>query len=81
MSEAHLQDLKFRLMTIELLKIAKRHYTYRELANMVNLPVTVLSRYVKGHVLPSIKRAKRIWTTLEGIIGLEEELRKRIQLE
>ncbi len=81
MSETHLQDLKFRLRTIELLKIAKTHYTYRELANRVNLPVTVLSRYVKGHVLPSTKRAKKIWITLEGIIGLEEEIRKRIQFD
>lgn len=81
MSETHLHDLKFRLMTIDLLKIAKRHYTYRELANRVNLPVTVLSRYVKGHVLPSTRRAKKIWTTLEEIIGLEEELRKRIQFD
>ena len=68
-------------MTIELLKTAKKHYTYRELANRTKLPVTVLSRYVKGHVLPSSSRARRLWQTLEKIVGLEEELRKRIKFD
>jgi adenine phosphoribosyltransferase len=69
------------MMTIELLKTAKKHYTYRELANRTKLPVTVLSRYVKGHVLPSSSRARRLWQTLEKIVGLEEELRKRIKFD
>jgi len=47
-------------MTIELLNLAKNYYTYRELAQIIGLPETVLSRYVKGHVLPSIHRAKEI---------------------
>lgn len=68
-------------MTIELLKTAKKHYTYRELATRTKLPVTVLSRYVKGHVLPSSSRARRLWQTLEKIVGLEEELRKRIKFD
>jgi len=69
------------MMTIELLKTAKKHYTYRELANRTKLPVTVLSRYVKGHVLLSSSRARRLWQTLEKIVGLEEELRKRIKFD
>jgi adenine phosphoribosyltransferase len=81
MSETHLTDLKFRLMTINLLKTAKRRFTYRELSARTSLPVTVLSRYVKGHVLPSSSRAKSIWNTLEQIVGLEEELRRRIKFD
>ncbi len=81
MSETHLGDLKFRLMTIDLLRTAKRQHTYRELSLKTGLPVTVLSRYVKGHVLPSSKRAKTIWTILEKIVGLEEELRRRIRFD
>jgi adenine phosphoribosyltransferase len=69
------------MMTIDLLRTAKRHYTYRELSTKTGLPVTVLSRYVKGHVLPSFKRAKSIWNTLEKIVGLEEELRRRIRFD
>jgi adenine phosphoribosyltransferase len=81
MSETHLADLKFRLMTINLLKTAKRRFTYRELSSKTRLPVTVLSRYVKGHVLPSSSRAKEIWKTLEQLVGLEEELRRRMKFD
>ena len=81
MSETHLSDLKYRLMTIDLLRTAKRNYTYRELSSRTGLPVTVLSRYVKGHVLPSSGRARKIWISLEKIVGLEEELRRRIKFD
>ena len=81
MSETHVGDLKFRLMTIDLLTTAKRHFTYRELSSRTGLPVTVLSRYVKGHVLPSSTRARQIWETLEKLVGLEEELKRRIKFD
>lgn len=66
-------------MTIELLQTAKKHFTYRELSNKTHLPVTVLSRYAKGHVLPSSSRAKRLWKILQRLVGLEDELRRRIK--
>jgi purine operon repressor len=75
----HAEDLKFRLMTIELLKAAKRRYTYRELSSKTDLPVTVLSRYAKGHVLPNAERARQLWKVLRKLVGLEAELRRRIQ--
>ena len=78
-SETHLADLKFRLMTINLLKTAKKRLTYRELSSKTGLPVTVLSRYVKGHVLPSSSRSKKIWKKLETFIGLRDEIRRRIK--
>jgi len=81
MSETHVSDLKFRLMTIDLLITAKRNFTYRELSSRMGLPVTVLSRYVKGHVLPSSTRARHIWKTLEKLVGLEEELKRRIKFD
>ena len=81
MSETHVGDLKFRLMTIDLLITAKRHFTYRELSSRTGLPVTVLSRYVKGHVLPSSTRARHIWGTLEKLVGLDEELKRRIKFD
>ena len=80
-TETHLHDMKFRLMTIELLRTAKKHFTYRELAKRTGLPVTVLSRYVKGHVLPTTKRAKNIWATLTKIVNLEDEIRGRIRFD
>ncbi|MCD6444897.1 adenine phosphoribosyltransferase [Candidatus Bathyarchaeota archaeon] len=79
MNISHIQDLKFRMMTVDLLRIAKRRFTYRELSQMVGLQITVLSRYVKGHVLPSTDRAKAIWKTLNPIVGLEKELWETIK--
>src|SRR4030066_302181 len=77
----HAEDLKLRLMTIELLRTAKykRNITYRDLASKTGLPVTVLSRYAKGHVLPNSERARLLWKTLTKIVGLHVELRRRIQ--
>jgi adenine phosphoribosyltransferase len=77
----HAEDLKLRLMTIELLRTAKykRNITYRELASKTGLPVTVLSRYAKGHVLPNTARAKQLWRVLTKLVGLEPELRSRIK--
>ena len=77
----HAEELKLRLMTIELLRTAKykRNITYRELSSKTGLPVTVLSRYAKGHVLPNTARAKQLWKVLTKIVGLERELRSRIK--
>jgi adenine phosphoribosyltransferase len=79
----HAEDLKLRLMTIELLKTAKykRNITYRELSSKTGLPVTVLSRYAKGHVLPNTARAKELWRILTKLVGLETELRSRIRFD
>jgi adenine phosphoribosyltransferase len=70
-------------MTIELLRTAKykRNITYRELASKTGLPVTVLSRYAKGHVLPNTARAKQLWKVLAKLVGLETELRGRIKFD
>lgn len=79
----HADDLKLRLMTIELLRTAKykRNITYRELSSKTGLPVTVLSRYAKGHVLPNTTRAKQLWKVLTKLVGLEAELRGRIKFD
>jgi len=79
----HAEDLKLRLMTIELLRTAKyRHnITYRELGTKTGLPVTVLSRYAKGHVLPNTTRAKQLLRVLTKLVGLDIELRSRIKFD
>jgi len=66
-------------MTIELLRTAKNQYTYRELSAKTNLPVTVLSRYAKGHVLPNAARARQLWNILTKLVGLEAELHRIIR--
>lgn len=79
----HVDELRFRLMTIEMLRTAKykRNITYRELASKTGLPVTVLSRYAKGHVLPNTARARQLWKVLTKLVGLENELRNRIRFD
>ena len=79
----HADELKLRLMTIELLRTAKykRNITYRELSSKTGLPVTVLSRYAKGHVLPNTARARQLWKVLTKLVGLETELRSRIKFD
>ncbi|MEM3696374.1 MAG: phosphoribosyltransferase family protein [Candidatus Bathyarchaeia archaeon] len=79
----HVDELKLRLMTIEMLRTAKykRNITYRELASKTGLPVTVLSRYAKGHVLPNTARARQLWKVLNKLVGLEAELRNRIRFD
>jgi len=78
---SRISDLKYKLMTIELLNLAKNYYTYRELAQIIGLPETVLSRYVKGHVLPTIDRAQSINQTLQKIMRLEGEIQQRIRFD
>src|SRR2546422_8270375 len=74
-------DLKYKLKTIELLNLAMTEYTYRALSGILHLPETVLSRYVKGHVLPTAERAEEINKTLQKYMGLERELHKRIKFD
>jgi adenine/guanine phosphoribosyltransferase-like PRPP-binding protein len=78
---SHISDLKYRLMTIELLNLAKNYYTYRELSQITGLPDTVLSRYVKGHVLPTTDRALYIGRTMQKVMPLEKEIQLRIRFD
>lgn len=73
--------MKYKLGTIDLLNLAKNYYTYRELAQIIGLPETVLSRYVKGHVLPTISRAKEMNKILQKVLRLEVELQKRMKFD
>lgn len=68
-------------MTIELLRLAKKRYTYRELSSKLGLPVTVLSRYVRGHVLPTGRRAREIWTALSKFVSLRDEIAYRLKFD
>jgi adenine phosphoribosyltransferase len=68
-------------MTIELLNLAKNYYTYRELSQVIGLPDTVLSRYAKGHVLPTMDRALRMNKIFEEIMRLDAEIQLRIRFD
>jgi len=76
---SHIEDLKFRMMAVEFLRAAKKRYTYRRLSFMTKLPVTVLSRYAKGHILPKIDRARELFEKLKAVVGLEVEVREGVR--
>src|SRR5438309_70607 len=52
-----------------------------QLSGILHLPETVLSRYVKGHVLPTAERAEEINRTLQKYMSLEKELHERIKFD
>jgi adenine phosphoribosyltransferase len=59
--------------------LLKKQFTYNELSDIFNLPMTVLNRYIKGHVLPSEKRAKRIYEIFRDNFDIKSEIRDNIK--
>lgn len=76
-----LKAIKMRLRAIQYLRLLKRNYTYEKLSKELKLPIPVLNRYVKGHVLPRDDRARKIIEFAEKALDLEKELLKRIKFD
>jgi adenine/guanine phosphoribosyltransferase-like PRPP-binding protein len=74
-------ELKYKLMTIELLNLAKNWYSYSELSAIIGLPERTLTRYVKGQVLPTIGRAVQLNKTLQRIMSLDGEIKLRLEFD
>jgi len=55
-----LSEIKIKIYSIEILSEVKKRLTYKELSKELGLPAPVVSRYVKGHVLPNLERAETI---------------------
>ena len=66
-------EVKTRISSVELLATLKKSYSYRELSAVLNLSAPILSRYVRGHVLPSAARSEKFIATFR-----EKLLRKMI---
>ncbi|MHA1298712.1 MAG: phosphoribosyltransferase family protein [Candidatus Helarchaeota archaeon] len=79
MSRTHIENINFRLRAIELLKLLKKRYTYEELNKLTGLPITVLNRYVRGHVIPSTDRAIKLMKIFEKKYNLPKEITNRIK--
>ncbi len=79
MSKTHMEDIKFRLRAIELLKLLKKKFTYEELSKLTTLPITVLNRYVRGHVIPSTDRAEKLFKIFEKKYNLPKEIQGRLK--
>jgi adenine phosphoribosyltransferase len=68
-------DVKTRVSSVELLATLKKSYNYRELSAALNLSAPILSRYVRGHVLPSATRSEKFIATFR------EKLLKKMILD
>ncbi|WP_137286641.1 phosphoribosyltransferase family protein [Halorussus salinisoli] len=69
-----------QLQAVAVLRMLKETRTYDELAEVTGLPAGDLNRYVNGHVLPSVDRARDI----VGGVGRDElaaELEARIRVD
>ena len=66
-------DVKTRISSVELLATLKKSYSYKELSAVLGLSAPILSRYVRGHVLPSPARSEKFIATFR-----EKLLRKMI---
>ena len=58
---------------MELLATLKNSYSYKDLSSILDLSAPILSRYVRGHVLPSAARSEKFIATFR-----EKLLRKMI---
>jgi adenine/guanine phosphoribosyltransferase-like PRPP-binding protein len=66
-------DVKTRISSVELLATLKKSYSYRDLSAILGLSAPILSRYVRGHVLPSAQRSEKFIATFR-----EKLLRKMV---
>lgn len=55
-----LSEIKIRIYAVEIMSHVKKSMTYKELSNELKMSAPVISRYIKGHVLPSLDRAQKI---------------------
>jgi len=79
--ETRVRELKYRMMITDLLKVASERHTYQELSEYLGLSPPILSRYMRGHVLPSYKRAQGLYEKLMEITNIKNELKKRINFD
>ncbi|MFQ6085553.1 MAG: phosphoribosyltransferase family protein [Candidatus Bathyarchaeia archaeon] len=77
----YIDRLKYKMAVAQKLSLAKQSHTYYKLSSITGLPVTMLTRYVKGNVLPSLKRASALDRSLSKIMNLKDEIRKRIRVD
>jgi len=70
--------LKMQIRSVEFLRLAKEVYSYQELMKLTGIPITVLNRYVKGHILPSSDRATSILGKLEKGYDVTKHIKDRL---
>lgn len=72
--------LKTKMAAVEVLKLIKEEHSYHELSSTLGLSAPVISRYINGHVLPSLERSKRIMSIFKKE-HLKDLIMKKIRFE
>jgi len=72
-------ELKTRLSSIEILRLIKENQSYEEISSLLGLSAPILSRYINGHVLPSLERSKKIIEAFKD--QLTDLIKGRIKFE
>jgi len=76
-----IDKVRMQKIAVDLLKLAKTRYKYSDLGNMLNLPITVICRYINGRVLPNFERAVEISKKLSEKISLTNFINREISAE
>jgi adenine phosphoribosyltransferase len=74
------EKARLQLRAVAVLGTLKRGRTYDELAGVTGLPAGDLNRYVNGHVLPGVDRARAVLSSV-GRETVVEELRRRVTVD
>lgn len=78
---ARYADIKRRMAAVSLLTLIKEEKTYRELSEILDLPINVIHRYVKRQVLPTTKRARQIIRKLSPYLRIEEYVKNLVSID
>lgn len=55
-----LDEVRKKLLAIDILRLLKGSFSYKQLSKLTNLPATVLSRYINGHMLPNLEKSEKV---------------------
>jgi len=70
-----------RLLSLRALRAVRKFYSGKEVAKMLGISESLLSRYVKGRVVPSFSTATNILMRLDNNKVLEEIISKNIRID
>lgn len=79
--ETRYEYLKRQIRAVEFLRLTKSVKSYQDLMKLTGIPITVLNRYVKGHILPSPERATSILEKLEKGYDVTSHIMDKISFD
>ncbi len=76
-------EIKQRLYLLDALRVLKkrRSISWCTLSRMTGIAPTTLSRYSRGHILPTAEKARKLRECLNRIFDLKKEVKRRITFD